>query len=539
MNNTAEKFDPGCTIAGPFRPEYHAILTTQALDFVAELARRFDGRRKQLVAERERRQIRLDAGGLPDFAAETAAIRTDDWQIAGIPDDIKDRRVEITGPVDRKMIINALNSGARVFMADFEDSSAPSWDNMMAGQVNLRDAVSRSIEFTNESNGKRYRLNEETAVLMVRPRGLHLPEAHLLVDGEPVGGALVDFALYLFHNHQALSERGTQPYFYLPKLEHYTEARWWEEVISYAEDALGLARGTVKVTVLIETLHAGFQMDEILYELRPHIVGLNCGRWDYIFSYIKALARHADKVLPDRAQVTMAVGFLNAYSKLLIKTCHRRGALAMGGMAAQIPVKGDEKANAAALAKVRADKQREASNGHDGTWVAHPGLIPLALEVFDEHMLGPNQIDKLLDVQISRQDLLAVPEGSITESGVRENISVAIQYLAAWLGGNGCVPINNLMEDAATAEISRAQLWQWARYEGGRLADGRNIDLDLIDRWQAEELTKIAHTVGPKAFDRGHYAAAAALFAELIHEDEFADFLTLPAYQSLINDQTQ
>ncbi len=530
MDNTAEQLDlPNYRLRRPVAGRHSSILTTDALAFVAELSQRFDPQRRQLLADRDRRQLRLDVGGLPDFPTETATIRGSDWRVAEIPPDLLDRRVEITGPVDRKMIINALNSGARVFMADFEDSSAPSWDNMIDGQVNLCDAVNRNIDFTHPASGKTYQLNQEPAVLMVRPRGLHLPEDHCLVDGESVSASLIDFALYLFHNHKALAEQGTGPYFYLPKLEHYAEAAWWNEVIDYAEDALGLKRGTVKVTVLIETLHAGFQMDEILYELREHIVGLNCGRWDYIFSYIKALCRHADRVLPDRAEVTMAVGFLSAYSKLLIKTCHRRGALAMGGMAAQIPIKGDAEANAAALAKVRADKQREAGNGHDGTWVAHPALIPVALEVFDEHMSGANQLDKQLDLEISRADLLSVPEGQVSERGVRENIAVAIQYIAAWLSGNGCVPINHLMEDAATAEISRAQLWQWARYERGVLPDGRDIDLALIDRWTEQELARLSDG----STDAQSLQEAAELLIELVHDDEFVPFLTLPAYKKL------
>ncbi|MEM9304171.1 MAG: malate synthase A, partial [Pseudomonadota bacterium] len=447
MNTTPLSNPPALDVRGPLEDRFDDVLTPDALAFVATLAAEFDGERRALLEQREVRQEALDRGALPDFLAETQSIRDGDWRVAPVPADLQDRRVEITGPVDRKMVINALNSGAKVFMADFEDSSAPSWSNMIGGQINMADAVRRTITF-DAPNGKHYALNDDPAVLLVRPRGLHLIENHLQLDDTAVGGSIVDFALYLFHNAAELKARGTGPYYYLPKLEHHLEARWWNNVIDRAEDLLGLDRGTVKVTVLIETLHAGFQMDEILYELREHIVGLNCGRWDYIFSYIKAFRAHPDRVLPDRAQVTMAVGFLKAYSLLLIKTCHRRGAHAMGGMAAQIPVKNDPEANAAALEKVRVDKEREASNGHDGTWVAHPALIPLAMEIFDSHMPNANQVDRLReDVEITRDDLIAVPDGTITEAGVRGNLRVAIEYLAAWIGGNGCVPIDNLMED--------------------------------------------------------------------------------------------
>jgi len=531
MQNTAELLPQRpYRIAGATTPEQQSILSPAALEFVTALARRAEPARQELLAARKRRQLRLDAGGLPDFAAETRHIRDQTWQVAPIPAQLQDRRVEITGPVDRKMVINALNSGARVFMADFEDSSSPSWTNMIQGQVNLRDAVCRQIDFVHPASGKSYELSEEPAILMVRPRGIHLPEAHLLIDQQPVGGSLFDFALYLFHNHKQLAAQDSGPYFYLPKLEHYLEARWWNELIEHAEELLGLSRGTVKVTVLIETLHAGFQMEEILYELREHIVALNCGRWDYIFSYIKALCRHADRVLPERSQVTMAVGFLNAYSKLLVQTCHRRGALAMGGMAAQIPVRNDPQANQQALDKVRADKVREVQNGHDGTWVAHPALIPIAMEVFDQQLTSTNQLDVIPLETISREQLLEVAAGTISEKGVRENLSVAVQYIAAWLCGNGCVPINHLMEDAATAEISRAQLWQWTRYEQGCLDDGRDIDVALIERLAEEELSKLKQEIGSEHFATGRFAEAAQLLAELIADDEFVPFLTLPAY---------
>lgn len=522
-----------CAVHGPSEAGFDAILTADALAFLASLAARFDGERRHLLAAREERQTRLDAGELPDFLPETASVRAGDWKVGSVPSDLQDRRVEITGPVDRKMVINALNSGARVYMADFEDSSTPTWSNMIHGQINLRDAVARTITFE-APGGKRYALADDPAVLLVRPRGLHLPERHVTLDGQPIGGSIVDFGLFLFHNARELLAMGSGPYFYIPKLEHYLEARWWNAVIDAAEDELGLPRGTVKVTVLIETLHAGFQMDEILYELRHHIVGLNCGRWDYIFSYIKAFRKHPDRVLPDRAQVTMAVGFLRAYSLLLIKTCHRRGAHAMGGMAAQIPVKNDPAANEAALGKVRADKEREAGNGHDGTWVAHPALVPIAMEIFDAHMPEANQVGRLReDVTINRDDLIAVPEGTITEAGLRGNLRVAVEYLAAWLSGLGCVPINHLMEDAATAEIARAQVWQWCRYPAGRLDDGRDVTLDLARAWLAEECDRIRADIGDEAWHGGRYEEARRLFAELVENDDFVNFLTLPAYEML------
>ena len=493
------------------------------------LGHRFRTPVDRLLEARADVQQRLDEGGIPDFPEETREIRESDWQVAEIPVDLRDRRVEITGPVDRKMIINALNSGARVFMADFEDSSTPSWDNMMHGQQNLHDAVRGSIDFTAD-NGKRYALGEDPAVLIARPRGWHLDEKHVEVEGRPIPAGLFDAATYVFHNAETLLATGSGPYLYLPKLENRFEAALWDEALSLIEQRLNLDPGTIKVTVLIETIMAVFEMDEILHALRSRIVGLNCGRWDYIFSYIKRFRNHPDKVLPDREQVTMAVPFLKAYSQLLIKTCHRRGAFAMGGMAAQIPIKNDEAANKAAVDKVRADKKREASEGHDGTWVAHPGLIPLAMEIFDEYLHGSNQLDKLRrDVAVGASQLIEPASGSITETGVRGNIEVAIRYLAAWLGGQGCVPIYNLMEDAATAEIARAQLWQWIRHDAGRLEDGRNVDLALIRGWIREALEKIREEGGSVQ----PVEEAARLLEQVTADDDFVEFITLPAYSKL------
>ncbi len=520
----------GCQITAEVEPGWRHILSVEAVGFVNDLARRYGGRVTELLERREKRQAELDAGVMPDFLLETAGIRSSDWKIAGIPADLLDRRVEITGPTDRKMVINALNSGAKVFMADCEDSMTPSWPNVIQGQVNLFDAVRRRIEFTSPE-GKSYRLNDKTATLLVRPRGWHLYEKHWLVDDEKVPGAFVDFGLYLFHNAREALARGTGPYFYLPKLESHLEARLWAEVFAFAEERLGLPKGTIKVTVLIETILASFEMDEILWELREYIVGLNCGRWDYIFSFIKKFSHRPDFVLPDRSQVTMTTHFLRSYSQLVIRTCHRRGAFAMGGMAAQIPIKGDPAANELAIAKVRADKEREAGDGHDGTWVAHPGLVPVAMEVFDRHMSGPNQLDRLReDVHVTAADLLAIPPGSITEAGLRSNVDVGLQYLAAWLGGNGCVPIHNLMEDAATAEISRAQVWQWVHHATGVLDDGRKVTLDLFRKVLAETLASLRTQVGEQAFAAGHYEQAARLFDSLTADDRFQTFLTLAAY---------
>ena len=510
------------------------LFSTGLLNLLGKLGERYRAQVDRLLADRKTVQARFNAGEVPDFDPETAAIREGSWRVARIPDDLRDRRVEITGPVDRKMIINALNSDARVFMADFEDSSTPTWNNMVDGQVNLYDAVRRTIAFS-AANGKEYRLEGKPAVLIVRPRGWHLDEKHVVVGEQALPGGIFDAAVYLYNNAETLLRQDSGPYLYLPKLESWREAELWESVLTDIERALELKPGTVKVTVLIETLPAVFQMDEILHALKSRIVGLNCGRWDYIFSYIKCFQKHPDKVLPDRAQVTMTVPFLRSYSQLLIQTCHKRGAFAMGGMAAQIPIKGDEAANEQALKRVREDKEREAGDGHDGTWVAHPGLIPIAMEIFDRH-LGeqPNQLDRLRDdVQVAASDLVSPCEGTITEAGVRGNLNVAIRYMAAWLDGQGCVPINHLMEDAATAEIARAQVWQWIRHPAGRLDDGRDIDHALISAWHDEELARIKEEVGQPAFDQGHYQAAAELLAEVTTSDEFVEFLTLPAYQRL------
>ncbi|MDI3328798.1 MAG: malate synthase A [Alicyclobacillaceae bacterium] len=527
-------YPAGVQINAPVSPEFAEILTPEALEFVAALHRQFDSTRKALLKKREERQAAIDAGQMPDFLPETEHIRRGDWTIAPVPADLRDRRVEITGPAgDRKMVINALNSGAKTFMADFEDANSPTWTNCIQGQINLRDAIRRTISYESPE-GKQYRLNEKTAVLIVRPRGWHLPEKHVLVDGEPVSGALFDFGLYFFHNAKKLLEIGTGPYFYLPKMESHLEARLWNDVFNFAQDRLGIPRGTIKATVLIETILASFEMDEILYELRDHAAGLNCGRWDYIFSYIKRFRNRPEVILPDRALVTMTVPFMRAYTLLTIKTCHRRGAHAIGGMAAQIPVKNDPAANEEAFAKVRADKEREASDGHDGTWVAHPGLVPVAMEVFDRLMPGPNQVDrKREDVQVTAADLLRVPEGPITEAGLRTNISVGVQYIEAWLRGSGAVPLFNLMEDAATAEISRAQVWQWIRHPKGVLQDGRKVTVELFRQILDEELERIRSTVGADRFAAGKYAQAADLFTRLTTSDEFAEFLTLPGYEYL------
>jgi malate synthase len=509
------------------------VLTPGALGLLVDLHRRFNPRRLELLAARCTRQAELDAGILPDFRADTLAVRNGDWRVGAVPADLQDRRVEITGPVERKMIINALNAPVKAFMADFEDSSTPTWPNMVQGQVNLRDAVRRTISWQDPASGKDYRLRDDPAVLMVRPRGWHLPEKHVRVDGEPVSGSLFDFVLYLANNHAELARHGTGPYFYLPKLESHLEARLWNDVIVHAQSRLGMPSGTVKVTVLIETILAAFEMDEILYELREHITGLNCGRWDYIFSYIKKFRNRADFVLPDRSTVTMDRHFLKSYVDLLIKTCHRRGAHAMGGMAAQIPIRDDAAANDAAMAKVRADKLREARAGHDGTWIAHPGLAPVALEAFNGVMSGPNQLGVLReDVRVTAADLLRRPEGAITEQGVRHNIRVGIQYVEAWLRGTGCVPLYNLMEDAATAEISRAQLWQWLRH-GVRLDDGRVLDAARFNELLGEELTRIHAEIGREALAGRVFPTAMRLFTNMVTSAEFDDFLTLPAYDLL------
>ena len=520
----------GVQLHGPTISGDGAVLTPAALSFVAKLHRTFEARRQELLARRAARQKDFDAGNLPDFLSETAQIRTGDWTIAPQPKDMLDRRVVITGPTDRKMVINALNSGASTFMADFEDANCPTWANMIEGQVNLHDAVRRSIGFDQE--GKTYRLKEKTAVLIPRPRGWHLDEKHVLVDGKPVSGAIFDFALYFFHNARELLQRGTGPYFYLPKMESHLEARLWNDIFELAQSELGVPRGSIKATALIETVLAAFEMDEILWELREHSAGLNVGRWDYIFSCIKKFRSNRNFCLADRAQVTMSAPFMRAYALLLVKTCHRRGAPAMGGMAAQIPIKNDPKANEAALAKVREDKLREVTDGCDGTWVAHPGLVPIAREVFDEHMPGPNQYGRQRhDVSVSAKDLLDFrPEGPITEAGLRNNITVGIQYLGAWLAGNGCVPVFNLMEDAATAEISRSQIWQWMRSPKGKLADGRKVTKELFRTLLAEELPKVRTYLGDGAWKAGKYEDGAKLFEKITTDDRYVEFLTLPAY---------
>jgi malate synthase len=529
----ANEYPAGVEIIGAVSPEYAAILTPEALAFVAKLQRTFGARRLELLQRRQERQRALDAGQMFDFLPETAEIRMGDWRIALTPADLQDRRVEITGPTDRKMIVNALNSGARVFMADFEDANAPTWANLIEGQINLRDAVRRQIAFTSPE-GKSYQLNDKTAVLFVRPRGWHLPEKHVLVDGAPISGSLFDFGLAGFHNARELLARGTGPYFYLPKMESHLEARLWNDVFVLAQEELGIPRGTIKATVLIETLPAAFEMDEILYALREHSAGLNCGRWDYIFSAIKKRRSDPGFVLPDRALVTMTTHFMRSYTQLCIQTCHRRGAHAMGGMSAFIPVKGDEALNEKAFAQVRADKEREATDGHDGTWVAHPGMVALATEVFDRVMPQPNQLARMReDVHVVAADLLAVPEGPITEAGVRTNIKVGVQYIAAWLGGLGAVPLYNLMEDAATAEISRAQLWQWMHHPKGVLDDGRKVSVELFQHLLGEEMARLRAGEGEPRYTPENLERGAALFARLSTDEQLADFLTLPGYALL------
>ena len=528
---TVPRSQPATSIEAPGHPDAEAILTPEALRFLTELHHRFDARRRELLDKRAERQKAIDAGQLPDFLPETESIRKADWKAAPIPKDLMDRRVEITGPVDRKMIINALNSGANVFMADFEDSNSPTWENVISGQANLRDAVRGDIRYKSPE-GKEYALGANPAVLLVRPRGWHLIERHLLVDGTPISGSLMDFGLYFFHNAKALIAKGTGPYFYLPKMQSHLEARLWNDVFLFAQEHVGVPRGTIRATVLIETILASFEMDEILYELREHSSGLNCGRWDYIFSFIKVFRNHKSFLLPDRSQVTMDRAFLKAYVELLIQTCHRREIHAMGGMAAQIPIKNDPAANESALDKVRQDKFREVKAGHDGTWVAHPGLVPIAKQIFDEHMKTPNQIQvKREDVHITAADLLKVPQGEITEKGLRLNVDVGIQYLQSWLGGNGCVPIYNLMEDAATAEISRTQVWQWLHH-GAQLSDGRKVTRELVRETIASVLESLRAQLGSR-YDAIKFEQAAKLFEQMMLSEELTDFLTLQAYQYL------
>jgi malate synthase len=524
-------------VLAPVTERATEVLTSEAMDFVAGLQRAFDARRKDLLAARIVRQQKLDKGERPDFLPETKTIRESEWTVAPLPADLLDRRVEITGPVDRKMIINALNSGAKVFMADFEDSTTPTWENVIDGHVNLQDAVRRTITFEDKSSGKSYKLNEKPAVLFVRPRGWHLEERHVLVDNKPISGSLFDFGLYTFHNAKELLARGSGPYFYLPKMESHLEARLWNDVFVQAENVLGIPKGSIKGTVLIETILASFEMDEILWELRDHSAGLNCGRWDYIFSFIKKFAADKDVVLPDRAQVTMTTHFMRSYSKLAVKTCHRRGVSAMGGMSAFIPIKSDPVANERALTQVRADKEREATDGHDGTWVAHPGLVPVALEVFNRVMPAANQIGKqLTDYHATADDLLRVPEGTISEAGVRQNVAVGLGYVEAWLRGIGCVPLFNLMEDAATAEISRAQLWQWVHH-GAVMDDGLPVTAEMVEEVISDELERVRPMVDEKRYEA--YEQAAELMRELIRAPKFVDFLTVPAYERVLESEAK
>ena len=530
METTENTVEDLLEIRGEMLEGFASILTDDALEFASKLHRHFNPTRLELLENRKNRQSELDEGVRPEFLSDTEFVRNGDWKVASIPDDLRDRRVEITGPVDRKMIINALNSNVKVFMADFEDSNSPTWENSINGQINLRDAINGTISFTN-TKGKHYSLNEKTATLMLRPRGWHLNEKHVYVNGEPFSASIFDFALYFYHNAANLLNKGTGPYFYLPKLESHLEARLWNDIFNMAQDELGIPQGTIKATVLIETILAAFEMDEILYELREHSAGLNCGRWDYIFSFIKKFRNHSDCVLPDRSEITMDRYFLKSYVNLLVQTCHKRGAHAIGGMAAQIPIKNDAEANEKAMNKVKEDKEREAHAGHDGTWVAHPGLSPIAMEAFNNVMPNPNQIENLKDdVNISASDLLRVPSGEITEYGIRTNIRVGIQYVEAWLLGNGCVPLYHLMEDAATAEISRAQLWQWMKHEAN-LNNGEKFTSELFDKWLTEEMDVIKDEVGSERYNNGKFLEASTLFSDMIKKNDFDEFLTIPAYQ--------
>ncbi|MGO8778297.1 MAG: malate synthase A [Rhodomicrobium sp.] len=520
----------GVQVQGALKPGYERVLTPEALEFLAAIARRFEPQRRRLMQARTERQAAWDAGTLPGFLPETKAIREGDWKVAPIPNDLLERRVEITGPTSRKMVINALNSGASVFMADFEDALSPSWANVIEGQINVKDYWLGQIGFIEEDTGKRYDVGPKPAILMIRPRGWHLPEDHIAVDGDSIAGAFTDFGLYFFHNARRILDHGTGPYFYLPKMESHLEARLWNEVFLFAQEQLHIPAGTIKATVLIETLPAVFEMNEILHELREHIAGLNCGRWDYIFSYIKTLRAKPEYVLPDRSQVVMSKAFLKAYAELLIHTCHRRGAFAMGGMAAFIPNRRDSEVTEKALAAVREDKLREVKYGHDGTWVAHPDLVPTALEVFNEHMPQKNQLDRLReDVHAGQKELLQPHDGTRTEEGLRVNIRVGVQYIEAWLRGNGAVPLYNLMEDAATAEISRTQIWQWLRYNA-TLADGRRVTAELVEECLADEMAKLKAALGD-AYTHGRFEEAIALFKQLVLSDRLEAFLTLPAYK--------
>ena len=532
MSATAELKVNGLEIKAPLQLGFEEILTSEALEFVAKLQRNFNKRRLELLAARVEKQKQIDSGKLPDFLLETKAIRQGEWVAAPIPADLQDRRVEITGPVDRKMIINALNSGAKVFMSDFEDSNSPFWNNNIEGQINLRDAILKTISFKNEA-GKEYKLNEKTAVLMVRPRGWHLPEKHVTVDGEVMSGSLFDFGLFFFHNVKQLIANGTGPYFYLPKMESHLEARLWNDVFVFAQNELRIPQGTIKATVLIETITATFELHEIIYELREHMAGLNCGRWDYIFSYIKKLRNLNGYVLPDRGQVTMAVPFMAAYSKLVIQTCHKRRVHAMGGMSAFIPIKNNEAENNAAIEKVRVDKVREVTNGHDGTWVAHPGLVGVAMDVFNANMTTPNNYDITREGEVTTQkDLLTAPEGTITEAGLRMNINVGVLYIESWLRGVGAAALHNLMEDAATAEISRTQVWQWIK-NGSKLNDGRTVTYELFKEILPSELKNVKAYVGENAYNSATMKRAIEIFDELVQQGDYKEFLTLPAYEEI------
>ncbi len=521
----------GLEIRGPLNPGYADVLTPEACRFLAGLLEKFSPRRAELLARRVERQRAIDAGQMPDFLPETAAIRAGDWRVPPPPPDLLDRRTEITGPVDRKMAINALNSGAQCWMADFEDANSPTWENVMEGQINMRDAARRTLAYTSPQ-GKKYALQEKIAVIVARPRGWHMEEKHILFKGRRISASLCDWGLYFFHNAQALIARGSGPYFYLPKMESHLEARLWNDVFLHAQTALGLPRGTIRATVLIETITGAFEAEEILYELREHVSGLNCGRWDYMFSMVKKFRNHADYVFPDRTLITMDVPFLRAYVTHVIQVCHRRGAYAMGGMAAQIPIKNNPAANEAALAKVRADKEREARAGHDGTWVAHPGLVQTALDAFAAHMKGSNQLHVIPKAKVTAADILAPLHGPITENGVRWNLHVGVRYLEAWLGGSGAEPIHNLMEDLATSEISRSQLWQWLKF-GAKLDDGRPISAELYDRLLAGELKQIRAEYGAERYDSGHFPAAIELFMKMSKNPQFDEFLSLPAYELL------
>lgn len=532
MSATAELKVNGLEIKAQLQPGFEEILTPEALAFVEKMQRKFNARRLELLAARVEKQKQIDSGKLPDFLPETKDIREGQWVAAPIPADLQDRRVEITGPVDRKMIINALNSGAKVFMSDFEDSNSPFWNNNIEGQINLRDAIRKTISFKNEA-GKEYKLNEKTAVLMVRPRGWHLPEKHVTVDGEVMSSSLFDFGLFFFHNVKQLLANGTGPYFYLPKMESHLEARLWNDVFVFAQNELGIPQGTIKATVLIETITATFELHEIIYELREHMAGLNCGRWDYIFSYIKKLRNIDGYVLPDRGQVTMAVPFMAAYSKLVIQTCHKRRVHAMGGMSAFIPIKNNEAENNAAIEKVRVDKVREVTNGHDGTWVAHPGLVGVAMDVFNEHMKTPNNYSVKREGEVyTQKDLLTPCEGTITEAGLRMNINVGILYIESWLRGVGAAALHNLMEDAATAEISRTQVWQWIK-NASKLNDGRTVTYELFKQILPSELVNVKAYVGENAYNSATMKRAIEIFDELVQQGDYKEFLTLPAYEEI------